>query len=246
MKKVLIIGGASTIAVATARLMAPRGDHFFLVDINAERLESAASDLTARGAKSVDTFSVDLCDHDTHEDCLKQAVASLGKIDIAFIAHGVLGDQKACEQSVDMALRQINVNGLSAVALLSRLGNILEGQGHGSLVVMSSVAGERGRKSNYVYGAAMAMKTAFLEGLRERLSPKGVQVLTIKAGLVDTPMTAGFDKRGPLWAQPEDIAAGIMRGLESGKSVMYLPFFWRYIMLIICNIPRFIFKRLNL
>jgi hypothetical protein len=245
MKKVLIIGGASTIAVATARMMAPRGDQFFLIDINAERLENVAGDLTARGAQSVETFSADLCDHDTHEGCLKKALESLGKIDIALIAHGVLGDQKACEQSVDAALRLINVNGVSAVALLSRLGNILEEQGHGSLVVMSSVAGERGRASNYVYGAAMAMKTAFLEGLCDRLSPKGIQVLTIKAGFVDTPMTAAFDKKGPLWAQPEDIAAGIMRGLESGKSVMYLPFFWRYIMLVICNIPSFIFRRMN-
>jgi decaprenylphospho-beta-D-erythro-pentofuranosid-2-ulose 2-reductase len=121
----------------------------------------------------------------------------------------------------------------------------LEQQGHGCIAVISSVAGDRGRQSNYVYGTAKGALSIFLQGLRNRLGKTGVQVLTIKPGFVDSPMTKDFDK-GLLWVKPAMIAQGILRAIEKKKEVVYLPFFWRYIMLIIKMIPEKIFKRLTL
>jgi short-subunit dehydrogenase len=176
---------------------------------------------------------------------LEAATSALGGLDVALIAHGTLPDQKACEASVALTLKEIDNNGLSVVALATLLGEKFEAQGHGTLAVIGSVAGDRGRQSNYVYGAAKGMVSLFLQGLRNRLAKKGVQVLTIKPGFVDTPMTASFPK-GALWAQPDDIARGILRAIGQGKDVVYLPGFWRLIMLIIRHVPERIFKRLSL
>ena len=144
-----------------------------------------------------------------------------------------------------MTLREIDNNGLSVIALCTLLGNRFEAQGSGSIAVISSVAGDRGRQSNYVYGAAKGMVTRFLQGLRNRLAKENVQVLTIKPGFVDTPMTAAF-KKGALWAQPADVARGILAAIDKGKDEVYLPGFWRLIMLVIRHIPEFIFKKLSL
>ena len=144
-----------------------------------------------------------------------------------------------------MTLKEIDINGLSVIALSTRLGNIFEAQGRGSLAVISSVAGDRGRQSNYVYGAAKGMVSLFLQGMRNRLSRKGVQVLTIKPGFVDTPMTAALPK-GALWAKPEAIANGIVRAIERERDEVYLPGFWWMIMAIIRHVPERVFKRLSL
>jgi len=130
------------------------------------------------------------------------------------------------------------------ISLLTHLGNRFEQQGFGSIAVISSVAGDRGRQSNYVYGSAKAMVTTFTSGLRQRLYAKGVSVITIKPGFVDTPMTAAF-KKGPLWAKPEHVAAAIV-ATERGAGEYYLPRFWWAIMMIIKNIPELVFKRLSL
>jgi hypothetical protein len=180
-----------------------------------------------------------------HEPMLVAAEEALGGIDIALIAHGTLPDQKACEASVELTLQEINTNGLSVIALATRVANRMEAQGSGSIAVISSVAGDRGRQSNYVYGAAKGLVTRFLQGLRNRLAKKGVQVLTIKPGFVDTPMTAAF-KKGALWAQPDDVARGILAAIENGKNEVYLPGFWWLIMAIIRHIPEPIFKKLSL
>jgi short-subunit dehydrogenase len=161
------------------------------------------------------------------------------------IAHGTLSDQKACEGSVELTLREINTNALSVVALLTLIANRLAQRRAGTIAVISSVAGDRGRGSNYVYGSAKALVTAFLSGLRQRLGKCGVNVVTIKPGFVDTPMTAAFDK-GMLWAQPERIAHGIVRALDRNSSTVYLPGFWRPIMLVIRAIPESLFLRLSL
>ena len=134
-------------------------------------------------------------------------------IGILIIAHGTLGDQKACEQDVRIALQELNTNAISVISLLTHLANRFEAQRHGSMVVLGSVAGERGRQSNYVYGTAKSSVATFLQGVRNRLHPSGVQVLTIKPGFVDTPMTAAFDKKGPLWSPPDAIARAILRGV---------------------------------
>ena len=245
MQKILIVGATSAIAEASARLWAVRGDALFLVGRNAARLETIAADLRVRGAASVDCFAMDATEVATHAAMLDAATSALGGLDIALIAHGTLPDQKACEASVLLTLKEIDNNGLSVVALATLLAAKLEAQGHGTLAAIGSVAGDRGRQSNYVYGTAKGLVSLFLQGLRNRLSKKGVQVLTIKPGFVDTPMTASF-KKGGLWAQPDDIARGILRAIEQRRDVVYLPGFWRLIMLIIRHIPERVFKRLSL
>lgn len=245
MQKVLIIGATSAIAEATARLCAARGDALFLVGRNAQRLDAIAADLRVRGAAQVDCGVLDATDHAAHAATLAAAESALGGLDVALIAHGTLPDQKACETSVELTLKEIDTNGLSVIALATLLGARFEAQGRGALAVIGSVAGDRGRQSNYVYGAAKGMVALFLQGLRNRLAKKGVQVLTVKPGFVDTPMTAEFPK-GALWAQPDDVARGILAALAAKKDVVYLPGFWRPIMLIIRLIPERIFKKLSL
>ena len=245
MQKILIIGATSAIAEATARLWAAHGDALFLVGRNASRLALIAADLRVRGAASVACLVMDANEIAAHCAMLETAISTLGGLDIALIAHGTLPDQPACERSVAMTLQEIATNGLSVVALATLLGDRFAQQGSGTLAVIGSVAGDRGRQSNYVYGAAKGMVSLFLQGLRNRLSKKGIQVLTLKPGFVDTPMTASF-KKNPLWAQPEDIAAGILRAIEKKRDEVYLPGFWWAIMLIIRHIPEVIFKKLSL
>jgi short-subunit dehydrogenase len=173
------------------------------------------------------------------------AVAALGGLDAVLIAHGTLSDQAACQQSVELTMRELNINFLSVVSLLTLLGNHFEQQRRGVIAVISSVAGDRGRGSNYVYGTAKAGVSAFLQGLRNRLAKVGVQVLTIKPGLVDTPMTAHL-KKNRLYSPPSVVGEGIYHAMKQGRDVAYLPWFWRYIMLIILHIPELIFKRMSL
>jgi decaprenylphospho-beta-D-erythro-pentofuranosid-2-ulose 2-reductase len=246
MQNVLIIGATSAIAEAAARLWAQRGDRLYLLARNQQRLEAIAQDLRIRGAASVATDSFSASDFESHGALLDRVQSTLGQIDVVLVAHGTLPDQKACEQSVEHTLEALRVNALSTVLLLTDLANRLEQQGKGTLAVISSPAGDRGRQSNYVYGAAKAMVTAFCEGLRNRLFKRGVHVLTIRPGFVDTPMTADFDKSGLLWAQPEIVAAGINKALRKRKNSVYLPWFWRPIMLVIRHIPEALFKRLSL
>ncbi len=245
MRRVLIVGATSAIAAATARLFAADGDAFFLVARNKERLQSVADDLRVRSGNQVETATFDLTDYATHAGLVGQAEAALCELDIVLIAHGTLPNQKACEASFEETRRQIEINALSVISLLTHLANHFVHQGHGTIVVISSVAGDRGRQSNYVYGSAKAMVTNFLQGLRNRLHPAGVHVLTVKPGFVDTPMTSEFPK-GALWASPEQIARGIYRGIEQHKNVVYVPGFWRLVMRVIREIPEPIFKRLNL
>jgi short-subunit dehydrogenase len=245
MKRILIIGATSAIAEAAARQWAARGEALFLVGRRQQKLDDIAADLKVRGAAKAGVLALDATDVAAHEAMLAAAVAELGGLDVALIAHGTLPDQKACEASVEKTLQEFDNNGLSVIALCTLLANHFEAQGSGSIAVISSVAGDRGRQSNYVYGAAKGMVTRFLQGLRNRLAKKGVQVLTIKPGFVDTPMTAAFPK-GALWAQPADVARGIVAAIDAGKDEVYLPGFWRLIMLVIRHIPEFIFKKLSL
>ncbi|HNJ77312.1 MAG TPA: SDR family oxidoreductase [Azospira sp.] len=244
-KRILIIGATSAIAEAAARQWAARGDALFLVGRKRQKLDDIAADLKVRGAANAGVFEMDATDAAMHPSMLEAAVTALGGLDVALIAHGTLPDQKACEASVAMTLAEIDNNGLSVVALCTLLGNHFEAQGSGSIAVISSVAGDRGRQSNYVYGAAKGMVTRYLQGLRNRLAKKNVQVLTIKPGFVDTPMTAAFSK-GALWAQPGDVARGIVAAIDKGRDEVYLPGFWRLIMLVIRHIPEFVFKKLSL
>lgn len=245
MKRILIIGATSAIAEATARVLAERGDALYLVARNEARLGAVAADLSVRGSPRVGCETLDANDFTSHEAMLARAESFLAGIDTVLIAHGTLSDQQACEHSVELTMREINTNALSVVALLTLIANRLARRRSGTIAVISSVAGDRGRGSNYVYGSAKALVTAFLSGLRQRLGKSGVRVVTIKPGFVDTPMTAAFDK-GLLWARPERIAQGIVRALEGHSGTVYLPGFWRPIMLLIRAIPESLFLRLSL
>lgn len=245
MKRVLIIGATSAIAEATARIFAQRGAALHLLARNPDRLAAVAADLRMRGAAEVTEGLLDASDSEAQGPGLEAAYEALGLPDIVLIAYGDLPDQKACEADAGRALEALTLNGTSVIALLTRLSGPMEERGEGILAVISSVAGDRGRQSNAYYGAAKGMVSIFLSGLRNRLHDKGVQVITIKPGFVDTPMTAAFDK-GPLWASPDSIAKGIVKAIDKRKDVVYLPWFWRWIMLVIRLIPEPLFKRMKL
>jgi len=245
MRRVLIVGATSAIAEATARRFAQRGDALFLAARSLERLQAIADDLRVRSAAQVEIAPFDATDFASHAALVDQAEAALGGLDLVLIAHGTLPDQKTCAASFDQALRELQVNALSVMSLLTAVANRFEQQGRGAIAVISSVAGDRGRQSNYVYGSAKAAVTAFLGGLRNRLQPAGVHVLTIKPGFVDTPMTRDFPK-GALWASPAAIARGIEKAIDRRKDVVYLPWFWRPVMRLIREIPEPIFKKLRL
>lgn len=245
MKRVVIFGATSAIARATARLLAARGDQLFLVARDAAKLGATAQDLRVRGAPAVNVAVADLNDFARHEALLDEAEAALGGLEVVLIAHGTLPDQRELERSFEATERELRTNFLSVVSLLTPLANRLEAQGAGTIAVISSVAGDRGRASNYVYGTAKGALSLFLQGLRNRLYRSGVRVVTIKPGFVDTPMTAGVEKNA-LFASPEAVAKGIVAALEGGRDVVYLPGFWRLIMLVIRALPERLFKRLNL
>jgi hypothetical protein len=225
-------------------LMAREGDEMFLVARNRQKLEAIRDDLSLRHGVRIHVGVLDVREIERHEAMVEEAFGQMGTVDLVIIAHGQLPDQSACESSPDVALDTFSVNALSVIALLTRLSRRLEVQGHGTIVVISSVAGDRGRRSNYVYGSAKGAVSLFLQGLRSRLHPSGIRVMTVKPGLVDTPMTAKFQK-GLLWASPAQVAKGLMRALRGSKDVVYLPWYWRWIMLVVRMIPERLFKRLS-
>jgi decaprenylphospho-beta-D-erythro-pentofuranosid-2-ulose 2-reductase len=246
MKNILIIGASSAIAAACARRWAKQGARLFLAGRRTSRLEAVAQDLRVRGAQFVQTRRFDVNNRAQHTALLSAARAALGSIDIVLIAHGTLADQALCERDVNEALREFSTNAVATIALLTLLAPILESQRSGTLAVISSVAGDRGRASNYVYGAAKAAVTTFCEGLRARLHRANVRVLTIKPGFVATPMRTGPTRSGPLVASPERVAADIVRAVARGKATIYTPWFWRAIMLVIRSLPRFVMRRVSL
>lgn len=241
----LIVGASSAIAEATAREFAKHGTAMFLVGRSPQRLQAIADDLKIRGAGKVATFQLDVRNVSDYQNMLDKAVEALDGLDGALIAHGTLSDQLESERSVETMLDEFQVNALSVMALCTLLANRFAAQKQGVIAVISSVAGDRGRQSNYVYGSAKAAVTAFTSGLRQRMVKQGVRVVTIKPGFVDTPMTAAF-KKGLAWASPASVAKEISRAMTKGTPVIYTPGFWRPIMWVIRAIPEFLFKRLSL
>jgi short-subunit dehydrogenase len=253
-KKYLVIGATSAIAQACCREWLLRGStgpgsepvQFFLVGRSAEKLLQLANDLQARGACSVATRAVDLQDSLDNVELIDAAAAELGNIDVVLIAHGTLPDQNACQADAAVALREFSINGTVTIALLTGLADIFEKQGSGTIAVITSVAGDRGRPSNYLYGSAKAAVSTFCEGLRARLFRSGVHVIDIRPGFVDTPMTQDLNLPQMLVSTPEHVAKGIISGIDRRKDVIYVPGFWRLILWIIRHIPGFAFKRISL
>jgi decaprenylphospho-beta-D-erythro-pentofuranosid-2-ulose 2-reductase len=246
MNRILIIGATSAIATACARIWAGQGASFVLVARDQEKVDQVAADLRARGAAAITIHIMDAMEFAAHPAMLKATTAMLGEIDVALIAHGTLPDQKACEQDAALAANAHAVNATSVIALATAIANQLEDQHTGTLAVISSVAGDRARASNYVYGSAKAAVSAFCEGLRSRVAKSGVHVLTIKPGFVDTPMTKGMKLPAALLATPDQVAHDIVKAIGRKRSTLYTPAIWALIMLIIRNIPGPIFRRLNL
>lgn len=245
MRKILIVGATSTIAEQTARHFAAAGDALFLTGRNEERLAAIADDLRVRGAPTVAAQVMDADDLAAHAPMIDAAEAALGGLDTVLVAYGTLPDQAACAADPAAAVAAWHTNAVSVIALLTDIANRFERQSFGTIAAISSVAGDRGRASNYVYGSAKAGLNAFMDGLRHRLFAAGVQVVNIRPGMVDTPMTAEFDK-GPLFASPDKVGADIHRAIENGTAVRYTPGFWRLIMAIIRAVPRAIFHRTGL
>src|SRR5215472_8646084 len=241
----LILGATSGIAMAVCARLAPKGKSFFLVARNASKLDAVRNDLLTRGAVSVDTYVADLDDTNRHPQILAAAADSLGTIDAVLLAHAVLGDQQRAQSEYAAAEAILRTNFLSAVSLITLMANYFEERRQGTLAVITSVAGDRGRKSNYVYGASKGALNIFLDGLRNRIDRCGVHVLTIRPGFVATPMTAHLPQNA-LFADPAVVGKGILKAIEKRKDVAYVPPIWALIMLIIRSIPRSIFKKLNL
>ncbi len=245
MTRIVIFGATSAIAQAAARQWAAAGGaRFVLVGRNETALGDIAADLTARGAEDVIAKPADLAVLDGLSRLCAEAEEALGGIDIALIAHGILPDQAKVTASADNLLENLGVNALSPAALMVELGRIMKDRGHGSLVVISSVAGDRGRPSNWAYGGAKAMLSVMGEGMGLELDSAGVNVVVVKPGFVDTPMTADFPK-GPLWASADQVAGAIVRAVGKRRNgVIYAPAWWRFVMLIVCFAPAFIVRRL--
>lgn len=241
----LVIGATSAIATAVARRYAGRAARIGLIGRREDALEALAADLRVRGAAEVDAWALDANDIAAHAACLDAAWRRFDGVDHVLIAHGVLPDQAACEVDAAAALASFDTNASSVLGLLTDLANRFERQGSGAIGVISSPAGDRGRASNYVYGAAKAAVTNLASGLRHRLASKGVRVVTILPGFVDTPMTAALAK-GPLWAAPDRVAADIDRALARGFGALYTPWFWRWIMLAIKHVPERLFVKTRL
>ena len=245
MKKILVIGATSAIAEQCARIWAARGDQLLLVARNSDRLQSIVEDLRVRGAASVSSYLNDLNEINRHPAILEWAEAEAGGIDVVLIAHGTLSNQKSCEDSLEETMAEVKINALSVISLLTLIANRLEKQQAGAIAVISSVAGDRGRASNYVYGSAKAMVTAFASGLRQRLHKSNVAVVTIKPGFVITPMTASF-KKGVLWSHAAPVAAKIVNAIDDRKDEVYVPEFWRVVMMLVKAIPNKFYKKIFL
>ena len=243
--RLLVLGATSSIGRATALRLAGRGCALFLAGRSGAELDAVAGDLRVRFDATVRTGVFEALDYSAHADLVTSAVREMGGLDGALLFFGDLGDADAARHEFREARRIVEVNYLAAVSVLTNLADLFEAQRAGVIVGVSSVAGDRGRQSNYVYGSAKGALSLFLQGLRNRLAPSNVQVVTVKPGPVDTPMTRGMAV-GRLLAPPDKIARGIVRAVEKGSDVAYLPWYWKWIMLVIRAVPERVFKRLRL
>ena len=241
---IIIIGATSEIAKEVGRIYADKKNNFLLIGRDSQKLINIKADFLARGATKALTYVANLDDNNSYQQLFDFSCAEFNQIDLLILAHGSLPDQFAIENDFAKVEIYARTNFISYVALLTIFAKKLESQKNGSIAVFSSVAGDRGRRSNYIYGSFKAGIQAFLEGYAARMSRAGVHVIDIRPGMVDSPMTSHL-KKGFLFASSEKVAKDIVKNISKKRSVLYTPFFWKYIMLIIKNIPRKIFYKLN-
>jgi short-subunit dehydrogenase len=244
-EKAAVFGATSAIAQATVRLLASAGAELVLVGRDPERLAAVAADALVRGARRAEPIAADLDDTSRLEEIVAGAFERLGRVDLVLVAQGLLGDSRACDRDPALAARLLRTNFTAPALLLERVAARMASQGSGTIAALSSVAGDRGRQSNYVYGAAKGGLAVYLAGLRNRLFPSGVHVLTVKPGFVDSPMTAGLPKNR-LFAPPSAVAVAILRAVRRRSDVVYVPGFWRVLLWILRQVPEPIFKRMRL
>lgn len=246
MAKIVIFGATSAIAYETAKCFANKKSEILLLGRDMIKLDILAADLCARSPKAIiKTGHFDAIEMKEHEAVFDSALAELGSIDAALIAFGSLPDEKATEKNISLLQHEYTTNATAVISIASVVANYFEEQNAGTLAVISSVAGDRGRQSNYIYGSAKAAVSAFLQGLRNRFGKTPVKIITIKPGMVDTPMTAHL-KKGLLFASARTVGEGIFDAMTRGKEIVYLPGYWRLVMFIVKHIPESIFKKLSL
>jgi short-subunit dehydrogenase len=246
-KSLVILGGASRVGRALAHAFAREGYDLLLGDLDLDEAGYVADDVRVRHGVSVQTLAFDAATFDTHAAFVDSCETALGGIpDGLVVCFGYMAEQEAAQNDFTLVLRMIDVNLTGTMSVLERFASKFAARGVGFIAVLSSVAGDRGRQSNYLYGTTKAGLSAYLQGLRNRLQASGVQVLTVKPGFMDTKMTYGLPLPALLVATPEQAAQDIVRAVRKRQDVVYVRFFWRYIMLIIRWIPECVFKRMHL
>lgn len=246
-QKIVIIGATSAIAEHCARLWVAQGaSELLLVGRNPDRLERVRADLMVRQPACKIGVVIASLTELSGIKALVDTCCESATPDIVLVAHGSLPDQATCQRSMDETRQALEVNALSPALIAEAFAARLESAGRGKLVLIGSVAGDRGRKINYVYGAAKGLVERYAQGLQHRLAGTNVTVTLVKPGPTDTPMTAHLKGQGAKLAPVEDVAARIVDGATKGKAVVYAPAKWELIMLIIRHLPRFIFNKLNI
>lgn len=236
MKRIVIFGATSAIAQAVARQYAQQRSSFYLIGRNEDKLNQVAADLQIRGGEKIGQAIWHAQQMDAIQATLQKAHDFLSGFDLVLIAYGILPSQVDCERNVNKTIDVIQLNTTSVIAVLTALSPFLIAQQAGTIAVLSSVAGDRGRRSHYLYGATKAALNTYLQGLRLYLSPHHVHVLTIKPGLVISPMTAHMPIT-PLFATPEGVAQDIVRAIEKKRAQIYTPTFWRWVMMVVRWLP---------
>lgn len=247
-QRIVILGAQSAIAEATARLYAGTCATILLAGRNSDRLRQIADDLVARGAAKVVPWVADLAATERPDIVFSKMIEAIGgNVDAVMVFYGVLGNQQECAAESRVARAVLDTNFTSAALWCLAAADCIERQKSGVLLVISSVAGDRGRQSNYVYGAAKAGLSVLVEGIAHRLAPVGAYATVVKLGFVDTPMTAHIKKGGPLWASPDGVARTLKKiASRPTKPIVYVPWFWRPIMTVIRNVPVAVFHKTKL
>lgn len=241
MSIIMIFGASSAVAEEIAKKYATNENELILIARNKEKLDIICSDLKIRGAKNTTPIVMDACDFDKHG-----SLFSNYNPDTFIVAHGELTIQSKAQKDIDYLRHQVDINLNSIISLVSHAANYFEQKATGTIAVIGSVAGDRGRLSNYVYGTAKGAIEIFLQGIRHRLATKNINVLCVKPGFIDSPMTSHIQPKGALWAKPSNIANDIVSAIKSKKQIIYTPGIWYWIMFIIRNIPNFIFHKTKL
>lgn len=246
-KRIVLVGATSAMAEQCARLWVTQSPaQMVLVGRDQSKLQRVATDLAVRSPSTqisiIEADSVDA----TRIQAVVEQICAQGSVDIVLIAHGSLPSQEGCQQDLNKCREALEINALSPVLFAEAFIASMQQTNRGTLAIIGSVAGDRGRKSNYVYGAAKGLVERYVQGLQHRLAATNVKVVLIKPGPTDTPMTAHLKSTGAKLATVELVAGDIVRGIEQGRPVIYTPRIWAVIMLIIANLPRFIFNKMDI